>query len=138
MKLPAILPDKFLECMTPEDRRKLGRAGITREEAQAKFRRGEEHKLQRLVYNWLNLHQIYFDHDRMDRRTSGKVGRADFRICVPPDGIWLSVECKPVGETLSREQAREALRLRTSGGRFVIAYSLQEVIEAVRGLAKSL
>ena len=31
--------------------------------------------------NWLLLHDIYFEWDRTDKRTSGKKSRADFRIC---------------------------------------------------------
>ena len=91
-----------------------------------------EIELQKLVANWLNLHSIYFEWDRTDKRTSGKRGRADFRICVPPGGVWLSAECKAAGESLSPEQATEAARLRNSGGRFVVCFCLGDLIEAIR------
>jgi hypothetical protein len=35
-------------------------------------------------------------------------------------------------ESLSPEQAAEAARLRNSGGRFVVVYSLDDLIEAIR------
>ena len=50
--------------------------------------RGQEKALQRLCAQWLTLHGVYFESDRMDRLTSGKCGRADFRIC--HHGHWLS------------------------------------------------
>jgi hypothetical protein len=68
----------------------------------------------------------------MDKKTSGKKGRPDFRCCV--DGLWLSIECKCESETLSKEQAQEAARLRKSGGKFVLAFSLEDVIEAINDM----
>ena len=60
-----------------------------------------------------------------------KYRRADFRICVP-GGFWLSAECKAAGESLSLEQAKQATCLRNAGGRFVVVYSLGDLIEAIR------
>ena len=99
----------------------------------------QERELQRLCANWLNLHGIYFECDRMDKRTSGKCGRADFRICY--HGHWISAECKCAGEPLSEAQEREAQRLKNSGGRFVIIRELGDLVEALaapppRGLGR--
>ena len=69
---------------------------------------GQEKALQRLCAQWLTLHGIYFECDRMDRRTSGKCGRADFRVC--HRGRWLSCECKDAGQPLTQAQEREADR----------------------------
>jgi hypothetical protein len=113
----------FLQALPASERKRLGRAGITRAEAQEKFNRGEEYKLQNLIRNWLLLKGLYFEWDPMHRRTSGKKGRPDFRICV--SGLWLAIECKASGETLNEEQAREANRLQASGGKFVVVYSLK-------------
>ena len=124
----------FLAGLPEEERKRLGRAGITPEEANATFIRGEEMRLQKLVVQWLDLHQIYWESDRMDKRTSGKRGRADFRICVPPGGYWLSAECKACGQPLEKEQAQQAVRLRNSGGHFVLVYRLNDLIEAIQGI----
>ena len=132
MKLPTIMSDQFLEALPPEERKKLGKAGMTSQECNQKFARGEEIKLQRLCLNWLSLHGYYWEYDRPDKRTSGKKGRADIRACIR--GCWLSAECKAGGEPLSREQAIEAVRLRNSGGRFVLVYCLADLIEAVHGI----
>jgi hypothetical protein len=132
MKLPAVLSQGFLAGLPEDERKRLGKAGWTSDECRQKVARGEEIKLQKLCLNWLSLNNIYWEWDRTDKRTSGKRGRADIRACV--DGYWLSVECKADSEPLSREQAREAVRLRNSGGRFVLCYCLMDLIEAVQGI----
>ena len=142
MKLPAVPSEGLLRALPPEDRKRLGRAGMTRAEAEKKYLAGQEEELQRDIYKWLFYHEIYFEWDRMDKRTSGKRGRADFRICVPVwlepikerVGLWLSVEAKTGAETLRPAQAAEAARLRKSAGRFIVAYCLADVIKAVRAL----
>jgi hypothetical protein len=106
---------------------------MTAEEAVVRYSSKKEKELQRLVWNELTRRDIYFESDRMDKRTSGKKGRADFRVCMPPDGKWLSLECKITG-TLTREQGAEAARLRRSGGKFVVVRSLEEAIEALRDM----
>jgi hypothetical protein len=130
--MPAVVPPSFLYALPEEERKRLNKAGLTPEECNAKFIRGEEIRLQKLCMNWLSLHNIYFEWDRTDKRTSGKKGRADLRACVL--GYWLSIECKADGEPLSREQAQEAVRLRNSGGRFVLCYCLHDLIEAIHGI----
>ena len=68
----------------------------------------------------------------MDRRTSGKCGRAGFRIC--HHGHWLSCECKVAGQPLTQAQEREADRLRNSGGVFVVVRELGDLTEALAAL----
>jgi len=130
VKLPAIVSEGFLQSLPEDERKKLGRAGMTRAEALAKYRAGQEKQLQDDVMRWLDLHEIYFESDRMDKKTSGKKGRPDFRCCVM--GRWVAFECKTEAGTLSKEQAEQAARLRKSGGTFVVVFSLQDVIAAVR------
>ena len=86
------------------------------------------------ITTWLDLEGIYFESDRMDKRTSGKKGRADFRICAA--GRWLSIEAKAGNHTLTAEQDEQAARLRRSGGTFAVVRSLKEAIDAVRAVQK--
>jgi hypothetical protein len=132
MKLPSVLSDGFLKALPVEERRKLGRAGMTSEEAQARYAAGEEKKLQKDIATWLDHEQIYFESDRIDRKTSGRKGRADFRVCV--EGQWLSLEAKSETGKLTKEQAAEAARLRKSGGKFVVCSSLESAIDAIRSM----
>lgn len=116
-------PDSFVSKLPKECRQK---DWISGDEAQRRFKRGEEKTLQRLIANYLNLNGIYFEQDRMDKRTSGKVGRPDFRLCY--HGNFVAIECKADGESLSPEQFREFIRIRQSGGLAYVAYSLQDLI----------
>jgi hypothetical protein len=127
-----ILPENILRRMDPKDRAKFGKGGITATEAQETFRRGEEKKLQSLIANYLNLQEIYFETDRMDRRTSGAKGRPDFRICYR--GRWIAVECKAQGGHLSKEQASTLERIRQCGGIAIVAFGLDAVQQALRSI----
>jgi hypothetical protein len=125
MKLP--LPDSIVSKMSPKDRPK---GWISGEEAQRRFKRGEEKKLQRLVANYFNLRGIYYETDRMDKRTSGKVGRLDFRCCY--QSRFVAFECKCEGEEPTKEQEYEMARIWNSGGVAKAVYSLQDVIDFLR------
>jgi hypothetical protein len=59
-------------------------------------------------------------------------GIPDIIVCYR--GCFLAVELKAGGETLRPEQAREAVAIRKAAGRFVLAFSLNDVIDALRGI----
>src|SRR5258705_12902489 len=99
MRLPTIVAEALLRALPAEERRRQGRTGMTRQECETHIVYEQEKALQRLCAQWLTLHGIYFEADRMDRRTSGRCGRADFRIC--HHGHWLSCECKGAGQPLT-------------------------------------
>jgi hypothetical protein len=127
-----ILPENILKLMDPKDRAFLGKGGRTAAEAQQTFQSGEEKKLQSLIANYLNLQEIYFETDRMDRKTSGAKGRPDFRICYR--GRWIAVECKAQGGQLSKEQASTLDRIRQCGGVAIVAFGLDAVQQALRSI----
>lgn len=130
-RITGVIPAHVLSKMDKRDR-PLGIAGMTPDECRQKWERGEEAKLQGLVANFLNLRGIYFETDRMDRKTSGKRGRPDFRICYR--GRWVAVECKAEGGKLSHEQTQTLAAIRKSGGVAIVAFGLPAVQEALREL----
>jgi hypothetical protein len=132
MKLPAVLPEGFLQSLPEHERKRLGRAGITAAQAIQTYRRGQEKDLQKDVIRYCDFHKIYWENDRMDKKTSGKVGRPDFRICYK--GFWVGAECKAENGVLSSAQAFEAARLRASGGRFVVVFRLMDLIDEFRNI----
>jgi hypothetical protein len=132
MKLPPVLSEGFLQALPEEERAKLGRAGITAGEAIEKYREGQEKQLHDDIIRWLDLHQIYYHHDRMDKRTTGRVGRADFVICA--HGLWLSAEAKADTTRLRKEQAKEAIKLIRSGGRYIIVRNLKTLMQHIQRL----
>jgi type I site-specific restriction-modification system R (restriction) subunit len=106
--------------------------GMTRDEAQARFKRGEEGKLHALINNYLLMKGIYFRHDRMDKRTTCRKGTPDFACCY--NGYAIFLECKADGETLSEEQAKEANRIQANGGKYAVCYSLSDAIRTLNVL----
>lgn len=115
-------PDSFLSKMAKKDQ---PHGWMPYAEAKEKLISGEERKLQNLIGNYLSLHGIYFESDRMDKRTRGKKGRPDFRVCYR--GRFLAIECKAMDGRLSTEQASELARIRKSGGTACVAMSLEDV-----------
>lgn len=133
MKLDGPLPEHFLSKLPPEERKRLGRAGMTSEEAQVRYIARTERELQRDVANYLNLHQIPFFNPRMDRKSTVQVGMPDFVICLPPSGKFVGVECKcaATGGKLSSEQEASMARILAAGGTYLIIYSLEQLIQAL-------
>ena len=124
------LNDKQKGMMKDSDRKSFGREGMTGDEAKKRFQKGEEKKLQALISNYLNLHGIWFTWQRTDKRATSRVGTPDF-LCVKPGGTFLAVEAKASGGTLSREQAVALSEIRNLGGIAIVAYTLQDVIDAL-------
>ncbi len=61
-----VLPESFLRCMKEEDRKSLGKAGLTASEANAKCSRRSEKELQKHIVNLLRLRGIEPIVSRMD------------------------------------------------------------------------
>jgi VRR-NUC domain len=131
MRLPAIVPEAFLRALPPEERRRLGRAGFTREECERRFLAGEERKLKGYVVNFLNSRGAWIFHQSMSKKTGGRPGVPDILCCYR--GRFIAIELKVRGSKLSPEQEREAERLRNSGGVFVVVRRLEDLVEALRG-----
>jgi hypothetical protein len=133
MKLPNVLSEGFLKAMPQSERKRLGRVGMTNAEANQRRIEHSERELQRQVHNWLLGEGIYFVNPRMDRKTTTSKGTPDFIACVDGrvDGLFLGIECKADRNTLTSEQAREANHIRMSKGRFIVAFCLNDVIQAI-------
>lgn len=132
MKLPGVLSEGLLQALPAAERKRLGRAGITRAEAQAKYAADREKDLKRDVVNDLNRRGAWIFDQPMSKKTRGRPGVPDIIVCYR--GYFLAVELKAAGETLRADQAREAVEIRKARGRFVLAYSVNDVIEAIRGI----
>jgi hypothetical protein len=129
MRLPAVLSQGFLAGLPDEERKRLGKAGWTSEECRQKFVRGEEKKLKDLVVNYLNLHGAWIFDQPMSKKTRGRRGVPDIIGCY--QGYFFAVELKASGEPLRPEQGQEAARIRKASGQFILAYCLDDLIEAL-------
>lgn len=112
--------------MSAPDRRHLGQLTIA--EAHQRWERGQERDFKALVVNWLNLHGAYLFTQGMNKRTRGKRGTPDILACYR--GIFLAIELKATGETLSVEQAGEFVRIRNARGACCLAFCLADVMDS--------
>lgn len=79
----AAIPDHIARMMSPEDRRKLGKGAITREEAIEKATVRAEKELHEHIRTLLEEHRgIVVIYSRMDRKATTPVGTPDFIFAV--------------------------------------------------------
>lgn len=91
-----------------------------------------ESQIQDAFARWLDARKIPYHRHRMDKRTSGKVGDPDFIICWMGHVLYVEVKT-PTGE-LSLKQEERIDHIRASGNRVEICRSVEECIEAVKGI----
>jgi hypothetical protein len=81
---------------------------------------------------WLDQRGIPFHRNRPDKATTAVKGDPDFLL------TWcnrcLYVECKIPGGKLSEDQEKRIAYLRSAGNRVVVAYSLEECVDAAHGI----
>lgn len=82
---PSALPPSFLKCLSPSDRKSLGKAGILPEEALAKQEAKSEKVLQNLIINLLRLKGIEPLVHRMDKKSAATVGWMDLTFAIAVD-----------------------------------------------------
>jgi hypothetical protein len=99
-----ILPDKILRLLSPADRRSLGVAGLTAEEALGAARIKSERDLQNLMESYFNLRGVVAIRARMDKKTTTKRGTPDFLLALR--GHAIALEAKLPGEELEPDQVK--------------------------------
>lgn len=107
------LPDHILRLMSAEDRKPLGKAGVTREEAEEKAAVKCEKDLHDLFTNWLRLNDLHFIHSRMDRKPTIRAGWPDFTVI--RGELVCCIEFKAPGGKLRPEQVKVINELLTTG-----------------------
>lgn len=120
-----ILPNHILEKMSPEDRAVLGKAGMTKAEAEARFIAKSERDLQKLIANELLRRGIWFHRAAMHKRTTGTLGTPDFLFVVR--GIPCAVEVKFARGKLRDDQVRAIEQMTENGWRCAVVHSFEEL-----------
>jgi hypothetical protein len=105
--------------MSAEDRKKLGRQGMTIQEIHDKFIAKNERELQSQIVSLLRLRGIEVFSQRMDKRTRGKVGQPDFIFSV--NGQSIAWEIKQGNGRLSEEQSTMLQRLSAPPNKWQVA-----------------
>lgn len=95
-----VIPTHILKLMSREQRKNLGRAGLTPDEVEHIVTARLEETLQKDMMRLLDQRGIFFNRARMDKKTTVRVGMFDFTVYLP-SGKFLAVEAKAPGGGLS-------------------------------------
>jgi hypothetical protein len=127
-----LLPDKVLRLLSPADRRSLGKAGLTAEEAVLAGRIKAEKDLQNLMESYFNLRGIVAIRSRMDKATRTKTGTPDFLLAIR--GRAIAVEAKLPGKDLEEDQQSMKAKMMAAPNNWhwVTAYSMDTVKNLVQ------
>lgn len=112
--------------MNPKDRQRLGKSGKLPEEINLKQEAKNERELQNQIESLCRILNLYCERSRMDRRTTGSVGKFDFDIVLPTGRHW-AVEAKTIAGKLSDAQVSFFADYKAKTGRDVaVVRSLTE------------
>lgn len=81
---------------------------------------------------WLRKLEIPYHRNRPDKRTTAVEGDPDFLVSWMQHCLY--IECKVPGKKLSPKQEERIAYVRRAGNKVVIAYSLEECIEATKNV----
>lgn len=126
---PALIPDRILKLMPQEERKRLGKAGLTVEEHQERTKAKTEKQLQYNIASLLRQRNLIFNVSRMDRETTGTVGWPDFTFCL--NGRMVCIECKLPGEKPTPEQVNCMAALASQGAFVRVVHSEAEFLKAL-------
>jgi len=124
-----ILPNNVLKCLSPTEKNRLGKAGLTTDEAQERFEAKNERDLQRLISNYLRLNNLPFLQDSMHKRRTGTIGWPDFTVFI--HGHLLLFEVKFGKGKVSPEQAALHAQLAQQGFPVHIVTSFEQAHKLV-------
>ncbi len=129
---PSQIPDKMLAMMKPEDRKALGKAGLTFAEAQEKRAKRLEGEVQENIAALLRQRNIRFLRMRMDKPTTGTVGWPDFTFAFK--GTPCAIEVKRPGELPTDEQRAVLADLMRDGWQVRVVFSEDGFLQFLAGL----
>lgn len=72
----------------------------------------------------------FYEHNRMDRKTTGALGETDFTIALP-GGRTAWIECKAKSKKTTKEQTETIHNLQKLGHTAGVVYSMQEFEELI-------
>lgn len=118
------LPDSILRRMSKEDRKALGRGGMTVDEAFAKADVKKEAELQNMLVSLLTRNGIICNRSRMDKRKTDMVGFPDIVFAIR--GQACAWEVKMPGKKLEPEQVTCINAMRQNGWDVVTIFSYSD------------
>lgn len=129
-----LLPPNILKCLSTSDRRSLGKAGMTPEEALSKQVVKSERELQKHIVALLRFKGIEPNVSRMDKRTTHRVGWPDVVFCASTFATFACAWEVKLHGYLSREQEQMAIRLQTppNAWKWRVIRSVDEAIKELK------
>ncbi len=127
-----ILPDNVLTKMSPADRKRLGRAGITSDEAQAKMDYRLERELQSQIMNDLVRRGFPVLSNRTNKRHTGKKGQPDLMIFAPNNLLLMELKRAEDGK-LSDAQIKLHAALKSTGYTVHVVTSFTQYLGLIKG-----
>lgn len=131
--MSTVLHQNILRLMRPEDRARLGTAGLTAEEAEAACVARNESDLQVLIKTMLNRYGIYVVRSRMDKRTTTAKGTPDLLFNLPGVGA-IAWEVKMPGKHPTPEQYEAMEQMRANGWQVAVIRSYDEALKLYKEL----
>lgn len=122
-----VIPEAWLKMMRPEDRKALGKAGLTADEAYQKFADRQEKNLHKLIWAELTRRGIVVIHSRMDRKSTTIKGLPDF--CFVHYSVPYAIEVKTQTGQLTREQKITMQRMALNGWMTHVVRSFDEFLD---------
>ncbi|MEM4247639.1 MAG: VRR-NUC domain-containing protein [Candidatus Nanoarchaeia archaeon] len=133
--MTTILPENILKLMSPEDRKKLGKAGKTKVEIAVDSEIKAEKDLHKALIGYLNMKGIAVGHARMDRKSSYTEGWPDLTFVVKTkDGLGIPVafELKGSKGVLSEEQEKVLAQMKENGWSVHIVRTMEEGVKIIQ------
>lgn len=125
-------PESFLRRIAKPDRKQLGKAGETIEEATARASVKLEREMHDQFAAWLRINGIPFIHARTDLRSTIQKGWPDFTVIW--QGSAMCVEFKMPNGIISEDQRATMIGLQDTGTGVFIFTNSQEAISLVKSL----
>jgi len=126
-----VLPQNVLRYMPKEDRKKLGKLGLTNEEIQTRNEFELEKDLQRDVINLLHQRDIWVQSSRFGKRSTATKGAPDFLF------VWnnrpYAFEVKVGNGKPTKWQLETHMHMRRNGWLVFVVRSLNEAREFLNG-----
>lgn len=123
------LPDNILKCMSKDDRRPMGKAGLTNNEIQRSNHSKLEKEIQSEIASLLRRNEIWFSSSRMDRKTTNTRGTPDFLFSI--NGHAIALEVKAKSGVISEEQCKTRTQMIANGWSHFIVRSYEEALEVI-------
>lgn len=124
------LPDHILSKIDAKERAKMGKSGVTRVEAEEKWKSGEESKMQALFLADMDRRGVFTIVSRFGKRTTTRKGMPDV-ICLY-QGRACCVEVKAPGGVVSLDQDQCISDLMKAGIPVLVARSVKDAIDFVK------